>query len=153
MNRRRALIPYCVVTICASTVGCAESPHGVVERFIDSYNSKDVNSCISCLDPAIEKAYLASSRITSALIHVEIADIFDLLPVVVPAIKAHTGDASDIRMKGRHLETTVDGEHAIAVFEMTMIVTDIAGRVTSETEMIEFPLQRFDGEWRITLLK
>lgn len=143
----------CLAIICAFSTGCGDPPHEVVERFVESYNQKDINGCISCLDPMVEKAYGATSRIASVFIGVEFTDVFDLMPALIPAMQAHTGDPSDVRLSGRHLSTTVKGDRAIAIFEMTTIAIDNTGTATSTTEILHFPLKEYDGEWRISIIE
>ena len=132
--------------------GCQKSPRDTVDRFVDSYNRKDINSLMSCLDPTWEKAYCATSNILSGVIGVKIEDVVDLLPALSQIVKA-TGDMTDVTLHARELSATVDGNLATVAVELTENHTDAQGNSRSSTTKARFFLKKFDDEWRIIGLK
>lgn len=141
-----------LVGLCAAVLvlpGCGPRPYDTIEKFVDSYNRKDINSVVSCLDPAIEKAYLATSNILATFIGVQIQDVADLFPALFQIMQGHSDDKTDYTLGVKELSTTIDDELAVVEVELTENFTNRSGDVTSNTVRTKFHLKMFDDEWRI----
>jgi limonene-1,2-epoxide hydrolase len=117
------------------------SPEKVVQKFVNSINSRDYNTAIACLDPKDEKAYNAISNIMGGLLHVSLKDLADLMPFVKP------NGNDEVKYEDFHiLSESVNGDQA-KVF--TSQIGGFGGN-TSKVSKEVFILQRFDDVgWRI----
>ncbi len=57
-------------------------PDKVVENLFISLNRLDINTAVSCLDPTIEKAYIATGNITGGLLGINLVDVMGLMPIM-----------------------------------------------------------------------
>lgn len=127
-----------------------QKPMDIVEKFIAAINEKDMNTAISCLDPAVEKAYKAGSSILSNFIGgVEITDLVDLGPALMEMMHAN-GDATDLQMEVEKVSEQTSGNDSIIVVKIKAIETNSEGAQNTEEGNSTFKLHKYNDGWRIS---
>lgn len=124
-------------------------PSDTVEKFIQAINEKDVDTAMSCMDPAYEKTYQAGSSLLSGLLGVEISDLAELIPGMVEIMHA-SGDSTDLKMEVIGIVSEdVSGNDAIVIVKIRGTSTDSSGHEKTEEGNSTFKLQKFNDGWRI----
>lgn len=127
-----------------------QKPMDTIEKFIQAFNEKDVNTMVSCLNPAYEKTYNATSNLLSGILGFNITDLADLCPGIVELAHA-SGDATDMQMEiGEVLSQQTSGNDEI--IRVNLLVTETASNGSQEKNVIPttFTMHKYNEGWRIS---
>lgn len=140
-----------VCLLVALSCGGSAKPRNTVERFLQSFNDRDFNVLLSCIDPKQERLVRASFRIiekvTGGALPVE--DIFEAVPGLYQQFQGVL--PQDLRFTNvRFGNTRVSGEDS-QVEVMLALAARTEGSETIHKQTMVFFLRHFEEEgWRIT---
>jgi carbon monoxide dehydrogenase subunit G len=131
-----------------------EKPIDVVDKLINAINEKDINTAMSCMDPAEEKLYKAGSSILSGFIGVNLTDVADLLPGLFKYMQSSGDMKADLKLEVTDVVSQeISGDDATVVVRVKALSTDENGRASDDAGEAKFWLHKFNAGWRITKLE
>lgn len=127
-----------------------QKPMDVIEKFVQSINEKDINTAVTCFNPAYEKTYNATSNLLSGFIGFNLTDLADLCPGIVEFAHA-SGDATDLQMEvGEVLSQQTSGSDEIIRVNIKVTETDSNGNQTTNDVPTTFTMHKYNQGWRIS---
>jgi hypothetical protein len=125
----------------------APKPQDIVNKFVDSINTMDINTAVSCMDPKYELIIKGVSGLMSKVAGVDSSELLNSIPVLAEMQGSYGGVGKFKLNIVRVISENINGDNATVRVEMKFENAD----GTSENEEGTIYLKNFSGKgWRIT---
>jgi hypothetical protein len=125
-------------------------PGRTILTFVKSYNDKDINLMLTCVDSRIERGVRGVSNILGGLIKVDPKDVFDVIPMVAAIVGNQPGSSQLENPK--IVQKSIAGDSASVIAAMDERTTLNQGEKVSHLKVL-FKLQHEETGWRINGLQ
>lgn len=128
-----------------------EKPEDVVNKFIQAFNERDLNTAVTCFDPKYERAYNLTNKILNSVVGFNISDFSDALPFMLEYVKAEDENYTDIYLDITDIVSKqINGDKATILASIK--ATNEYGKVIDGGNSY-FYLKKFNAGWRIIDMK
>jgi len=127
----------------------APKPEKVIYKFADAFNSMDLKTMFSCLDPKEEALYNSLPGLVGSFTGLPMDEMMNLVPFLIDEGQS-AGEIGEYKMTVKRIVSKeVSGDDAIVHAEIHIRYDDKDSGLLDETQVVKFVLKKFDQGWRI----
>lgn len=113
----------------------ADSPRSTIQNFEDSYNNKDIDGMIECMEPDVQSIYSGANSLMSTFLGMDISDLASMLPFMEAVDE--DADSSDFPTMDIDITDIVKTSDTTATVYCDITYTSSDSEETKQGEEIE----------------